>query len=256
MSKVEADIRKQQKQRSSAAPKQKKVRASKAPATPSGPLQVMVVDPKNVLVGREPRVDLLPTEVHVDRRERAVARRAWLGVVVVVAIVALGAGGAVLNAARSQSDLVQAQSETTSVLQAQLKYSEVRKIESQMNLIKAGQAVGGSTEIDWATYVAALEVSLPAGVTISDLSVQSSSPLQSFDQSATPLQGTRVATIQISVSSTQIPSVPDWTDALKSLTGYVDSNISSISGDSGQYTASITVHINKKAFDKKYTGKD
>ena len=61
------------------------------------------------IAGREPRVDLLPSEVHVDRRERAVARRAWLGVLITAAVAALGVGAAAVHQLDTASSLTAAQ---------------------------------------------------------------------------------------------------------------------------------------------------
>jgi hypothetical protein len=262
MSKVEADIRKQQKQRATAAPKQKKAVGAKRTPPVGGEMQIAAptqgrADSKLVLVGREPRVDLLPTEVHVDRRERAGARRAWLGVVLVVAVVALGVGGASLNAVRSQARLASAQSATVTILQEQQKYSAVRAVQSATSVLTAAQAVGGAEEISWAPYLRSLAATLPAGTTISDINALSANPLAPFDQASVPLQGARIATLELTVQSTELPSVPDWTDGLASTKGYVDSNISSISAnDGGGWTATITLHVNEKAYDGKYWAKD
>ncbi|PZE28152.1 MULTISPECIES: hypothetical protein [unclassified Curtobacterium] len=263
MSKVEADIRKEQKQRTSViggakAPrtgKQSRVKGgtattggSAAPATRAAVA--------SSLVGREPRVDLLPTEVHLDRRERAVARRAWLGVVVLAVVVLLVAGGATVDAIRSRTDLATAQNETTSLLLEQQKYAEVRTLEGQIALLEAGQTVGGSTEIDWSSMLGNLASYLPSGVTITSMTITSANATVPFAQSTSPLDASRVAAIQVSVSSTSVPSVPDWTDRLSKLKGYVDSSIASIdrASDGDAYTASISVDLDEKAYDGKYTG--
>ena len=218
------------------------------PATPPRPSKGEAV------VGGEPRVDLLPAEVHVGRRQRTLARRAWLGVVVVGAAVALAVAGASLNAAQAGSELTTAEGETNTLLQQQQKYAEVRTTEQQSALIEAGQRVGAATEVDWSAYIAGLQAALPAGVTISALGVDSADPTTAYAQPTTPLQGQRIGTITVTVDSPTIPSVPDWTDSLRKLRGYVDSSISSITKQSSAntYTADITIHINEKAYDGKY----
>lgn len=204
------------------------------------------------VIGAEPRVDLLPGEVHVERRQRTLARRAWLGVVVVGVAVALAAAGAGLNAVQSANQLAAAEGETNALLQQQQKYAEVRTTEQQSALIEAGQSVGGASEVDWSSYIAGLQTALPAGVTIASLGVDSAGPVAAYTQSSTPLQGQRIATITVTVTSQTIPSVPDWTDSLQGLRGYVDSSIASITKQSAGYTADITIHINEKAYDGKY----
>lgn len=222
--------------------------SKRAPAPGTGPA--------SGLVGQEPRVDLLPVEVHVDRAERAVSRRAWLGVVVVAAVVGVGVGAATATELSASSDLAAAQGETTSLLAQQSKYAGVRTVESETALLGAARAVGGSTDIDWHAYLSDLARSLPAGVSITALTVTSTSPLSIVDQPSTPLEGARVATLQITVASDAIPSVPDWTEGLSHLRGYVDSSISSITkkDDGTAYTASIELHVDDKAWDGKFTG--
>lgn len=218
-----------------------------------------------VTPGQEPRVDLLPVEVHQDRRGRAIARRTWFGAGIVAALVVIATAAATVQSMGARSDLAAAQAETTSIQQQQQQYGEVRRVEQDTALAAAAQEVGGSTEIDWKSYLGQVQQLLPEGVAITALNIDSSSPMQSFDQSTAPLQGMRVATLNVTVSSPSIPSVPDWNERLTKLPGYVDSNIDSISrgsvvGDtagtsSSTYQASISLHVNDGAYDGKYAEK-
>lgn len=207
------------------------------------------------IAGREPRVDLLPPEVHAERRERAIARRAWLGVIVAAAVAALATGGAYVHQLETAQSYLSAQNETTSLLQQQQRYSEVRSVENDTALLEAAQSVGGSTEIDWSSTLAQLKSVLPAGVSITAMTIDSADATESFAQSTVPLQGSRAATMQLTIQSPGIPSVPDWTARLSQLRGYVDSTITSVSlaEDTGQYSATIQAHLGAKAFDGKYT---
>ncbi|WP_336697328.1 hypothetical protein [Curtobacterium sp. USHLN213] len=207
------------------------------------------------IAGREPRVDLLPPEVHTERRERAIARRAWLGVIVAAAVAALGSGGAYVHQLDTAQSYLSAQNETTSLLQQQQRYSEVRSAENDTALLEAAQSVGGSTEIDWSSTLAQLKSVLPAGVSITAMTIDSADSTESFAQSTVPLQGSRAATMQLTIQSPSIPSVPDWTARLSQLRGYVDSTITSVAleEDTGQYSATIQAHLGAKAFDGKYT---
>ncbi|MFZ7087337.1 hypothetical protein [Curtobacterium sp. RRHDQ10] len=274
MSRTSADVRKEQKQRPPAAQGTKKNRLRRRGDSggadvppqppqdgpgefgPSGGRPPKRTAASTTAVGRDPRVDLLPKEVHVDRRARATARRAWLGVVVVAVVTVLLIGGATVNSVRSGSDLKAAQDETNSLLLQQQKYSEVRDVERQSTLIEAGQQVGGSTEIDWQKYLTEVQGYLPSDVAIGGLTIDSAVPMATFEQAKVPLQGERVATVDIKVVSASLPSVPDWTERLSKLRGYVDSTITTITKQTGDgatgYRASITLHINEKAYDDKY----
>jgi len=209
------------------------------------------------VVGQLPGVDLLPREVHIDRRERIAVRRAWLGVVVVTVAVALGVGAATATALSTRSELTAAEGETTALLGQQGQYSEVRAAEAQSRLLESAQKVAGSTEIDWSTYLKSVQASLPSNVTITSVAVDSSSPVADFAQATGPLQGQRVATLSIVATSPTLPSVPDWLDSLRSLTGYVDASAESVTlaTDDGAdgYTVNMTIHVNEKAYDGRYS---
>ncbi|WP_066517716.1 hypothetical protein [Curtobacterium ammoniigenes] len=275
MSKVETKVIKDQRRRTAAAPRVKKARGSKDAIPPQPPVPPGAgrgsagKNPKQPrqaraqqfqLVGREPRVDLLPTEVHVERRARAIARRAWLGVIVVVVIAGLGVGAATIGAVQSAVKLGLDENQGTSILQQQVQYANVRVLHREVALLQAAQGVGGGEEIDWSTYLTRIAAALPAGVSITNISITSSSPIAAFGQSAAPLDKARVATIDLTVSSSSIPAVPDWTAALGQITGASNLSITSITGGSSSsgptaYQAHIAFDINADAFDNKYKTK-
>jgi hypothetical protein len=207
-----------------------------------------------VTVGGRPRADLLPTEVLVDRRERRVVRRLWAGVLVVAVVAAIGIGGASLLATESANDLANTQAQTLSLLRQQAQYKGVRETESSTKLLQAAEAVGGSTEVAWGSYLASVQGSLPAGVEITGVTVDSASPLEPYTQADAPLQGQRIATLTFDAESPTLPSVPVWLDSVKALTGFVDATANAVTLDEtkGSYTVNMTIHISEKAFDGKY----
>lgn len=211
-----------------------------------------------VVTGVEPRVDLLPQEVYANRRARAVVRRAWLGVGVLALVTALGVGAAVLDQTHAQSELDLTRSESTTLLQQQLRYKDVRTVEGDTRLLQAAQTVGGSTEIDWSDYLTKVQASLPSTVTIGTLSVSSANPTEAFDQAQGPLRGQRIATITFSANSATFPSVPQWLQSVKGLPGFVDANADSVtlSSDSAGYTVDMTIHVGVEAYDGKYAPKE
>ncbi|GAA1492882.1 hypothetical protein [Curtobacterium herbarum] len=211
-----------------------------------------------LLVGGVPRADLLPTEVLVDRRQRAVVRRVWLGVVLLAAATAGVVLLASASAMQQDAHLADVRRETDSLLLQQQQYREVRSVESQSDLLRAAQSVGGSTEIDWQSTLQGVQDSLPTGVTITGVQIDSATPLEAYAQATGPLQGQRVATLTVDAASPTLPSVPSWLDAVRSLPGYVDANANSVTLDTstGVYTVDMTIHLDKAVFDGKYAAKD
>lgn len=207
-------------------------------------------------VGYEPRVDLLPIEVHIERKQRAVVRRAWLVVVLIAVLAVLGTGAAYSASVSAAADLATEQGRSVALLKQEQGYAEVKQVQAKSALIEAGQEVGGSTEIDWGTTLERIQASLPAGVSITGVQVDSATPLQSFTQATAPLQGARIATVTVTATSTELPSIPVWITSLGKLPGYVDANANSVTlstDATAGYTTNLTIHLDTDAYDGKYT---
>lgn len=207
-----------------------------------------------LVVGGPPRVDLLPTEVHISRRQRATVRRAWAGVLVVAVAVGLASAWAMTERVSAEQDLAAAQSETATLAKQQGQYRDVRVAESEGALLQSAQAVGGSTEIDWATTLDSVRSRLPAGVQITGLTIDSAGAEEAYAQSDDPLQGQRIATLTFDATSDALPSIPDWLTAVGGVTGFVDANANSVarSQDGGGYAVNMTIHLDEQAFDGRY----
>lgn len=213
---------------------------------------------QQLVIGGIPRVDLLPSEVHVHRRQRATVRRAWAGVVLVALVVGIGTGAASLARSSAADDLATAQAETLSLQQQQQQFSEVRTTESASALLRSAQTVGGATEIDWAATLAAVEAKLPDGVAITGVTIDSATAEDPYAQSDDPLQPQRIATLTVDATSATLPSVPAWITSLRDLRGFADATANSVSkGDAvgGGYTVNMTIHLDEKAYDDRYAEK-
>lgn len=203
-----------------------------------------------LVIGGEPRVDLLPPEVRKERNAKVTRRRLALGIAGVIVIVVVGAGAASAFALQAQTRLLDEQARTTYLLTQQGKYGEVRNVQDEVNLAQAAQRVGASTEIDWKKYLDRVRTTLPASVGIDTVTVDSATPLALYTQSTAPLQGARVATVSFTATSSVLPDVPTWLDALATLPGFADAIPGSVKLDvpSGVYTVNITMHVNDAAF--------
>ncbi|PZE69713.1 hypothetical protein [Curtobacterium sp. MCBD17_021] len=208
------------------------------------------------MVGAAPRADLLPSEVHVDRRQRAAGRRAWAGVVAVAIAVGLAAGAAGITRMSAEDDLAAAEAETSTLLQQQLQFKDVRTTERDSTLLESAQQVGGSTEIDWSATLGAVQGALPTDVVISGVAIDSATATQAYAQSDDPLQGRRVATMTIDAKSATLPSVPDWLTAVRGVPGFVDATTNTVTrDDAGAYIVNLTIHLDEKAYDHRYAAK-
>jgi Tfp pilus assembly protein PilN len=209
----------------------------------------------NVTVGGAPRADLMPPEIRIKRSQLRTRRSLRLALFGVFVLVVVACGGTWAWNALAQTSLVSAQAQQQALLAQQAKYSNVTTIQSATTLIKAGQVIGDSTEIDWRDYLEKLQATLPAGVALSTVSIGTADPMTAYAQSTTPLQGGRIATLAFTATSPSLPSIPVWLDGLRTLPGFVDATPGSVTLGDGVYSADVTMHIGPEAFANRFDPK-
>jgi hypothetical protein len=201
-----------------------------------------------LVVGGQPRANLLPPEIIVKRKQLKTRRALRAGVL----LVALGTAAAcvltfgVASVAQVQFGLAQ-QTQQDLVAQ-QAEYHEVSEVQDTINTIVAGQQVGDSTEINWKNYLILLEGTLPAGVVLDTVKIESGTPMATFVQSNAPLQGARVAALSFTVNSPTLPSIPNWLRSMADLPGFVDAIPGNVKGAEGSYAVDVVLHVNSEAF--------
>lgn len=207
-------------------------------------------------LGGEPRVSLLPAEVNDFQKARSVRRRLGLGVIFAILVALCAAGGAMYLASDSTVKLEAARAQQASILAQEAQFTDLRTAQAGITLIEAGQYVGASTEIDWKTYLESLQSTLPEGVVISSVQIDSATPFADYVQSTSPLEGPRVATLVFTAVSPGLPSIPTWLNGLGTLPGFADATPGSVSvqGDGSSYLVNITMHINSEAFALRFPG--
>ena len=206
-----------------------------------------------LVLGAEPRMDLLPPEVRTLKRVKATRRRLGGILVAVLVLVGAGVGASSWYAMQSQAALAAAQERTTELLASQSTYSEVKKVQAALDTTRLARQFGASTEIDLKAYLAQVLALVPNTVTVDTLSIDSASPLAPYEQATTPLLNARVATIRILFMSPDATSVPAWLERMSTLPGYADSGPAAITRtDTGLYTVDFVLHVNQGAFSGRF----
>jgi hypothetical protein len=204
-------------------------------------------------LGGEPRVSLLPAEVNDFHRAQAMRRKLGVAIVMVLLVVAAAIGGSYYLSVSAEQARDTARATSADLLAQQAQFADLRAAENGIALVQAGQQVGASTEIDWTDYLLKLQQTLPAGVQVNTVTIDSASPFIDYSQSTVPLQGSRVATLSFGAVSPTLPSIPDWLDGLKTLVGFADAVPDSVViNPDDSYTVNITMHINSEAFSKRF----
>jgi Tfp pilus assembly protein PilN len=205
------------------------------------------------LLGAAPRADLLPPEIFVEHKQRARQRSLWLGVAGAVLIAVVGTGAAFVYNVTAAATLLSVQDETLQLQSELSAHSEVRDIKENVATSMEARRVGGSTDIDWKTYLNNLQATLPGGVAITSVVIETGSPIVDYAQPTVPLEGARVGTLTFEATSPSLPSIPSWLDGLETLEGFVDAVPNSVNVvEDGSYTVSITMHINADAYSGRF----
>ncbi len=211
-----------------------------------------VVGKAPLVVGGQPRANLLPPEI-ILKRKQLKTRRALRAGVLLVAVATAAACVLTFGAASvAQVQFGLAQQKQQELVQQQSEYQEVRDVQNTIQTIIAGQQVGGSTEINWRSYLLLLQGTLPAGVVLDSVKIESGTPMVAFAQSDAPLQGARVAALSFSVTSPTLPSIPNWLRSMAELPGFVDAIPGNVSGAEGSYTVDVVLHVNSDAFSMRF----
>jgi Tfp pilus assembly protein PilN len=210
-------------------------------------------------IGGEPRVHLLPQETMERKKVRLLKRRLMFIAVGVVAIVAFGYGLATVDLTAAQGQLNAARTATSQLLVEQGKYGEVTKVKSDTSAIQQAQKDATAQEILWAPFLKNLEGSLPSGASVQAVNAAIDSPLGVATTNAppalVPLEGPRIATIQVTVSITQA-QIPGWLNTLPSIKGFVDETPDSVTVSTlsaTNYQLVVTIHVNNQAVSGRFT---
>lgn len=200
-----------------------------------------------VFVGGLPIVSLLPSEFRDAARSRSI-RRAMAGGVLAAVLLAGGAtAGAVALASSAQTRVNEQTAESQSLLAQIAKFKDVQTLQQSIAVGDAAVKVGSSTEIDWQAQIEAVEAEMPSGYTVVSVSGDSASPVDAYTQGTSPLELPRAATLQMSVATSDITTLPPWLRKLRSIPAYADATASVNSDAPGTYTVQLVIHLSPKA---------
>ncbi|ANJ27903.1 hypothetical protein [Agromyces aureus] len=207
----------------------------------------------DAIIAAEPRASLLPEEIRTERAVKRTRRGLVFGVLGTFVVAALAIGAMFALQVQASVQLALSQAHTTSLLQQQTEYGEIRELRSNVMIVSQAQQIGASTEIDWRDYLAQVQATLPVGVVVTQADIDSATPMTPYAQSTAPLQGERVATIAFTATSPTLPDVPVWLDSLATLPGYADALPGEVTAaEEGAWTVTITMHVDQSVFTKRF----
>jgi len=211
---------------------------------------------EGLVIGGDPRVDLLPPEVRSARRNARTRRGFTWGVLAVLLVVVMAVAGAFGLNVMAQAQMLAAQARTNDLLAQQQKYVQVRNVQNQVDIAAAAQQVGASTEVDWESFITAIGTVEPAGLKMTSTTVDSASPIAVYQQSTDPLQGPRIATVTVVTASAGFPDISAWVTSIQKIKGVADVSAGAVNRDeTGVYTSTVVIHLSDEWFTKRFETK-
>jgi Tfp pilus assembly protein PilN len=207
----------------------------------------------SLVVGGVPRVHLLPPEIEVQKKGRAQRKALLFVLVAVVVAVVVGFGAATFALVSANATLATEQARASAFSTASSKYSKVIMVENSMVEVRTVQKLGSAGEIDWRSYIALIDSTLPQGMSIATLSASLDSQTAQATVATTPLGAAHIATLKITAVASSM-TISDWLEKLRKVNGVVDVNPGAVSldPDSGTYNVDVTVFVNSKALSNRF----
>lgn len=206
----------------------------------------------DLIVGGEPRVELMPPVVAQRQREAAVRR---LMVVVLVATILAVTGGfvvALLQNVTAQVALATAHARTEELLAEEQTYAEGAVVSGLLTKVQGARTLVSADEVLWARVYADIRASLPADVLLEELTLKSDVPWLDPAVPEGPLQATGVARVRVVLITPTFPDTAAVLRALEKSNGFAyDATFESITGF-GPYLSTVTYSLGIDALGNRF----
>lgn len=201
-----------------------------------------------VIVGAVPRADLLPPEIKAGKKLKSQRRGLMAALIAVVVVTAAAYAGATYLSQTRADALAAANARTAEIVADQVQYAELAQANTAIAAAEAARISATTTEIDWSSEIADVVGTLPDGAELTALTVTSSTATLPLTSPVSPLEGDRVAELQLTVNTKGIPDTAKWIRDLATLNGFVDATPTSIAATGGAVSTTLTLHLNSAVY--------
>lgn len=205
-----------------------------------------------LVLGGEPRVDLMPAEVRVKRRGRGIRRLLALVLLLAVAAVAGGVVWATVRAATATAGLQLAQARTAELLNEQLQYAEVTQVIALTNKLEADRLAVTATEVHWREQLQPLLAVLPEGSVVTSLQGRYPALGEPELGVAGPLREPRAVEVNLQVFTTTVPQVTTWLRALAGTPAFADEMPSVVLLEGEGYLTTLSLNLGPDALAERF----
>lgn len=209
-----------------------------------------------LVVGGEPRVNLLPPEVAQRKKARS-ARRGLVALVIIVLLAVAGAYAFVtVQALGAQAQLAAAQTRTSELLAEQLTYAEVTAISGQVQAVESARALAVSTEVSWNDLYKLIRDRLPADTSFTSFVADGRAPWEPEPVPGGPLREPRVATLTFIISSQGPFEIEPFVNRIAEIPGFADVTPDVLERDGTTILTTFTYNLGADSLTKRFSAEE
>ncbi len=211
-------------------------------------------DRQTLVLGGEPRVELLPPEVKLRERHRDTRRLLVLLVILAVVVAGAGITGAYWRSFQAEAALAVAQSRTVELLAEQSRYTDAAALAATVDSVRQARADAASSEVLWQDVTEQIRTHLPEGVELDVAVMLSRLPWAEPLDVTGALREPRVAQASLILVSDTVPDPIDLARALSRIDGYADSSVDMVEWvkDHNHYHTMISLNLNEEALSHRF----
>jgi len=211
-------------------------------------------DTSTLVIGGEPRIDLLPPEYKAQKENRRKIRSLILLAALVAVVCVAGYAYATGLALQSQVALAEEQAKTPALIREQGEYIEAQVAADQLADANNAKLVASSTEILWKPYVDLVYTKLPAGTSMQTYTVSSQSSVEAAAIPELAFESANVGTMIFAVTMSGVAQADELAVNLRTLPGLVDASVLSVIFDDTTltYTATVSMTFSDELFERRF----
>lgn len=200
--------------------------------------------------------DLTPPELLNARRLRRVRRALLLTLTAAVVAVLVVFGYAVMRNHRAADDLAQQGTQTTRLVAAQGRYSQVVGVQGAAAAVRNQLSQLMTSDIEFSALLTSLRTAQPDAVSVNQLSISVSAAGAAAAASSTDPLATSdtvpIGGITIGGTVRSLPDLGTFVSRLRSVRGVVDVLPATLTSSGGAFTFSISMSVDAAALSHKY----
>lgn len=205
-----------------------------------------------LVLGGEPRVQLLPPSIKQREKNRALRRRLGMLVAFAVVVTVLGIGWAYLQKTQADMELEAANNETTAILAQQQQYAEAAQLANLVSRATEAERAVTSTEVLWQSAFLAIREHIPGGVTLIGYDFLVPAPWEQPLLPEGPIREERSAKLVLELRGDDYAPAATFVERVASIYAFADIKIDSVSYDDGVYVTKVAMTFDADAISGRF----